>query len=329
MQGLTKTSRAGMSASSILGARVARVLAQHEWDSPSLRMVARIATPQSQQKRALQDAISEIQRLRFIIDGSQPEPNFQVLVVHVPYGNLRLNVAGSDTVLQVKERIRATTGFSLDMMRLYRGGSVLDDNRKLEDYKIRGSATLHLRREPHPRLVKVTIHHAGLRSDKLTTMHVEDTKTICGVKWLFEDAMMVSVNPNYNTLSKRARQDDRLSYFSVDSARFFSSSNGGRPLDDNITMQALAGTDDEVSLYFIPKLFCGIAGRINIVAQGGRSVTLGVRMFDTIADVKKKVEEHFGIRSEYQQLAYIGQPMQDDLTLAFYRVQNEATFRLA
>ena len=68
--------------------------------------------------------------------------------------------------------------------------------------------------------------------------------------------------------------------------------------------------------------------KIFIQIWTGKTITLEVTTNDTIENVKIKIEEEEGIPPDEQRLTYLGQQLEDALTLSDYKIMKESTLQL-
>jgi ubiquitin C len=94
--------------------------------------------------------------------------------------------------------------------------------------------------------------------------------------------------------------------------------------------QRLAAIALGVALVIAPMVSVAYAAAIHITVKTltGKSIPLDVDTGDTIKVVKEKIETKEGYPSDQQRLIYHGQQLEDDRTVADYKVRPDDTLHL-
>lgn len=207
-----------------------------------------------------------------------------------------LEVESFDTISNVKAKIQESEGISLYRQKLFYAGMHLDDSRTLADYNIQMGYTLLL----------------VLRLGRCMQIFIKTAD---------EKTMSLEVNRSETIKSVKTKIQDKEGIPLFQQSLFFA----GNELEDYHTL-----SNYHVYWGFTLELVLTNKENMKIIVQifTGKTITLQVKIYDTIDNVKAKIQEKEGIPKNQQLLYFTEGKLKDDYTIYECFIRNESTIYL-
>ena len=221
-------------------------------------------------------------------------PPLEIFVQVRSWEIITLEAHSSDTIGNLKEKVKDKTGFPAEEQRLFfQGKTELKDDRTVSDYNIQNKSTVNLLLQIDR--LEVTILTEGRR---LVTLEVNTTDSILELKQEVQDKTGVPLK----------KQSLSFSGIELENERTISAYNIRNKSSINLVVK--------IKVYFV-----------NALTPQER-ITLELKPKDTIGSVKDKIHAKTKISSYQQVLKFNGKELDDGHTLKYYNIKSNSQLLL-
>ncbi|KAJ0628158.1 polyubiquitin-B [Helianthus annuus] len=228
------------------------------------------------------------------------EKSMEIFVNSYTGKTISLFVHPTDTITKVKSEIKRKEGIPVDEQVLIFNKVVLEDSATLLDFQIKEKSTLTLLQRSRGLKGFMNIFIKTFTEDQTITLEVKPSYTIHNIKAKIQNEVHIPLEAQELIFNKMVLHDtDTLASYNI---------------NNKSTLTVI-----RISRGFM---------HIFIKTLDGKTITVEVKPFDTIQNVKSAIYNMEGTPHCQQRLIYGNKQLEDSHTLADYDVHHESTIHL-
>ena len=213
-------------------------------------------------------------------------------------GNVIVDIQTSDTIQEVKRKICVRQGIPPKEQRLIFHGKLVEDNGAVKDYGIKNNDELYLIR----RVCQYDLLISNSCTGRDLTVKVEPSNTIMDVKVAIAKSEQIPIHQQQLMFHNQLLDDSKtIKHYAI-----------GRGCKVTLDVHA----------------YQRHSGQIFIRTLVGKTITVDIGVYDTVAKVKSAIECKEGIPPSQQKLTFMGKTLRNG-TIDTYGVQRESTLDLS
>lgn len=214
----------------------------------------------------------------------------------------------NDTIMNVKRKIGDKKGYPPKLLLLIFAGKELDDDRILCEYNIQNNSTLHL-------VLKLSVPSVSMPR-QATSPVLRDVFRIF-VMTLTGKAHTIYCNPSDTVKNMKLKIQEMEGILPEQQCLVWA----GIELKDDRTLNDY-NIRNELTVQVV------LSMEIFVRKLTGKTLIIYCKKWDTIKNVKLKIQDKEGIPPEQQRLAFEGKQLEDERTLEDYKITNGSTLHL-
>jgi len=210
---------------------------------------------------------------------------------------ITVEVESGYTIETVKAKIYEKKGYPPEQQRLIFAGTILDDNRILSDYDIKNESSIHLLWITFGFSMQIFVKTPA---GKTITLEVAPGDFIKDVKAKIQDEERILLDQQQLTFANKQLEDNRtLSDYNI---------------QKDCTIHLVLENEEVIQIY--------------VTTPIRKTLSLDVRLYDTIKSVKEQIQDKVGYPHQQQRLIFADRQLLDSQMVIYYNIQMGSTLDL-